>query len=148
MTRFAALVHPTKGVRFSPYAYVRSDSDVVVSRDEVPALFSSRRQYVWGYSDGSGEPLRFTFEDYYGRYVYNADFLNAPRVEYNSPPIRAGNTPSNITKVYPAAMFVEHHFPGFDPKYEGMDWSSLWLVFEQVDAAWFLVGVVHGSWTI
>ena len=30
----------------------------------------------------------------------------------------------------------------------GMDWRSLWLVFEKLGAEWFLVGVVHGSWTI
>jgi hypothetical protein len=29
-----------------------------------------------------------------------------------------------------------------------MDWSSLWLVFQRDGATWYLVGIVHGSWTI
>jgi (p)ppGpp synthase/HD superfamily hydrolase len=43
---------------------------------------------------------------------------------------------------------VEYHFSGFDPKYEGMDWRSLRLVFEEKDNIWHLVGIIHDQWTI
>jgi hypothetical protein len=146
--RFAALVHPTKGVRFSPYAYVRGDADVLIRREQIPGIFASSAKRVWGVADGSGALLDTTFSGYYYRFVYNADFLNAPRVAYDAPPLHSGNTPSNLATVYPRAHRIEYHFAGFDPRYDGMDWSSLWLVFEKAGDLWYLVAVVHGSWTI
>ena len=147
-TRLAALVHPTKGVRFSPYAYVHMDSDVVIKREQIPGIYASAKRRVWGTSDGSGEPIDLTFAQYDKRFVYNADYLSAPRVAYDSLPLHSGNTPSNLDAVYPGAHRIEYNFPGFDPKYGGMDWSSLWLVFERAGNEWYLVGVVHGMWTI
>ena len=38
-------------------------------------------------------------------------------------------------------------FPGFDPQYEGMDWSSLRLVIEKYNSEWRLVDLIHGEWT-
>ena len=43
---------------------------------------------------------------------------------------------------------MEYHFPGIDPKFEGMDWRSLRLVFEQKNCTWYLVGIIHAQWTI
>jgi len=43
---------------------------------------------------------------------------------------------------------VEYHFPGFDKKYEGMDWASLRLVLIEAKDGWKLVGIVHDQWTI
>jgi hypothetical protein len=43
---------------------------------------------------------------------------------------------------------VEYHFSGFDKKFEGMDWASLKLVFENSNNEWYLVGIVHDQWTI
>jgi hypothetical protein len=146
--QLAALTHPTKGVRFSSSAFVRVDSDVVVSRRDVERLFADTTKRVWGHADGTGDPLHSTFADYYRRYVYPVDFAAAPEVRYNQGPARAGNTPSNLRTAYPGAQWAELHFPGFDPKYDGMDWQSLWLVFEPHAGEWFLTGVVHGSWTI
>ena len=97
---------------------------------------------------GSGESIRLTFPRYHARFVYNADFEHAPRTAVDSLPLQHGNTPSNLPEVYPGARWIEFHFPGIDPKYGGVDWSSLWLVFEPVGTRWYLVGIVHGSWTI
>jgi hypothetical protein len=147
-SRLARLVHPSRGVRFSPFAYVRSDSDVVIRPDSVGLLFTDQTRRVWGHSDGTGDPIVLTFTNYYERYVYDVDFAAAPRRAFDAPPIRSGNTPSNLRAAYPTARWIEFHFPGFDDRYGGMDWRSLWLVFEELRGRWFLVGVVHGSWTI
>jgi hypothetical protein len=146
--RLAAMVHPRKGARFSPYSYVHADSDVVIARSAVATLFTDTLARTWGHADGSGEPITLPFAGYYRRFVYDVDFAAAPQRRVNGAPIRAGNLPSNLKEVYPGAQWVEYHFPGFDVQYGGMDWRSLWLVLEQVGADWFLVGVVHGSWTI
>ena len=31
---------------------------------------------------------------------------------------------------------------------DGLDWSSLKLVFQAGDTSWYLIGMVHGQWTI
>jgi hypothetical protein len=144
----SARAHPTKGVRFSPYPYVRADSDVMLSRQQLAGIFGDSSTRRWGYADGSGAPLDWTFNRYYDRYVYDADFSKAPVVRANAGPAKSGNTPNNVAEVYRGAQWVEFHFPSIDPKYEGMDWRSLWLVFERSGDAWKLVGVVHGAWTI
>jgi hypothetical protein len=145
--RLSELVH-SDGVRFSAYPHVRADSDVVLSRGDVETMFSDSTKRHWGYTDGSGAPLDWTFNRYYARYVYDADFSGAPVVRVNEAPAKTGNTPNNVAEAYPGAQWVEFHFPSIDPKYEGMDWRSLWLVFAPSGDALKLVGVVHGAWTI
>jgi hypothetical protein len=148
MTRLAALVHPEKGLRFSPYADVNPQADLIFTRRQLKTLSASKRRYVWGAYDGSGDAIRLTFANYYRHFVYDHDYAKAVRVSYNGEPFGRGTTPNLIRAVYPEAIVVEHHFPGFDEKYGGMDWKSLWLVFEKKDEAWYLVGIVHGEWTI
>ena len=54
----------------------------------------------------------------------------------------------NQFEVYDNPIIVEYYFPGFNPEYEGMDWKSLRLVFEQYEDNWYLVGIIHNQWTI
>lgn len=148
MTRLASLVHPGKGLRFSPYEDVNPRADLVFTRRQLKTLLASKRRYVWGAYDGSGDPIRLTFGAYYRDFVYDHDYAKAVQVNYNGEIIGRGTTPNKIREVYPEAIAVEHHFTGFDPKYDGMDWKSLWLVFEKKNEAWYLVGIVHGEWTV
>jgi hypothetical protein len=148
MRLLATLVHPEDGLRFSPWAYVHADSERVFSRTEVARLWTDTTRYTWGSEDGTGNPIHLSFAQYYARFVFDHDFTQAPQRTYTSAPIRHGNTPSNLADVYPDAAWVEFHFPGFEARYEGMDWASLWLVFRRHREEWLLVGIVHGSWTI
>lgn len=147
MARLAAFVHPAKGVRFSPYGYVDTASDLRFTAAEVARLRNDDRARLWGSFDGSGDPMQLTFADYHRRFVYDFDFLRAPKVAVDSAPMGTGNSLDNRRQVYPMASIVEYHSPGVDPQHGEMDWRSLWLVLERVGNEWFLVGVVHGSWT-
>ncbi|NNU88569.1 hypothetical protein ETC04_15865 [Geobacillus sp. MR] len=146
MDRLAMYVHPDKGVRFSPYGHVDIANDVVFAKDELPSLMESNRIYRFGTFDGSGEPIMMTFSDYFQKFVYDVDFAN-PHMIGNNIVIGKGNTLENIHEVYPDGVFVEFHFTGFDEQYDGMDWKSLRLVFEQDGGSWRLVGIVHDQWT-
>jgi hypothetical protein len=147
----AQAVHPGKGVRFSPYTYVRVDegqeADRVFSAEELAGLAVDETVYHWGVFDGSGEPIDKTFADYYSRFVYDADFYWAYAVGFNEI-VGRGNTINNVAEAYPQAKFVEFHLPGSDPRFAGMDWRSLRLVLEQEGDTWYLVGIVHDEWTI
>lgn len=149
----ASLVHPDKGVRFSPYTYVRAEpeppegEDLVFGADHIRDFFADQMIYTWGRFDGTGEPIEFTFREYYDRFIYDADFARPHAVGFNET-IGMGNTINNIAEVYPQALTIEYHFEGFDPQFAGLDWRSLRLVLEEKEGAWYLVGIVHDEWTI
>jgi len=145
--RLSELVDSDRGVRFSPYSNVDVKNNLVFSPAMIANFFTDKKVYNWGSFDGSGAPINLTPSDYYNRFIYNVDFVTAPQVSYNRI-LGEGNIINNQLEVYPNAIIVEYYFPGFDPQYEGMDWTSLRLVFETKAGVWYLVGVVHGQWTI
>lgn len=149
MVAFSEFVHPQKGVRFSPYAYVDFDKDIVFSREKVRTILEIKEKYLWGLYDGTGEPIKLTPYEYFKSFVYDEDYLFAEEVGYNRT-IGKGNSGGNITNVYKNTIFVEYHFSGFNPDFEGKDWRSLRLVFEfeKDQKEWYLIGIIHDSWTI
>lgn len=147
MALLADHVHPSKGVRFTPYQYIDIQHNLVFTAQEISNLMNDDEIKGWGEYDGSGEPIDLTFSNYYDRFIYDKDFINA-HIIGNNTAIGQGNTINNIEEAYPDEYFVEFHFTGFDAQYEGIDWESLTLVFEESDGIYYLVGVVHGQWTI
>jgi hypothetical protein len=79
LERLAGFVHPTIGLRFLPYGFIHDDSQVFPP-GTLPGLFDSEAVYLWGFYDGSGEPIELTFSAYYEEFVYSADFANAESV--------------------------------------------------------------------
>lgn len=147
MEELASYVHPTKGVRFTAYDYIDTEWDQIFLPEDLPVLEADNQEYRWGYYDGIGDPIDLTFNEYYDEFIYDEDFAN-PEIIGNNISIGRGNTINNIEEVYPDAHFIEFHFSGFDPEFAGIDWKSLKLVFEEENGTWYLVGVVHGQWTI
>ncbi|MGM0835319.1 MAG: hypothetical protein ACQEV7_04115 [Bacillota bacterium] len=147
---FAALkdlIHPTKGVRFTPYGYIDLGKNLVFSAKEVGELQKNQQIYLWGEYDGTGDPIELSFDEYYKKFVYDADYLQAEEISINKR-LGQGNSIDNSMEVYPDATVVEFHFPGFEDKYEGMDWKSLRVVIEKLDNKWYVVGIIHDQWTI
>ncbi|MDP5273526.1 hypothetical protein [Chengkuizengella axinellae] len=147
MAQLSSYVHPNNGVRISPYPFVNVNSDLVFSANQISTFMTDNNVYTWGSYDGSGEPIQLTPSDYYNAFIYSADFANPEQISYNQI-LGAGNMIQNKVSVYPNANIVEFYFSGFDPQYNGMDWQSLSLVFEEYDGDWYLVGMIKGAWTI
>lgn len=147
MEKLKLYIHPEKGVRFSPYQYVDLEEDVSLKRDEITDAYKDSKTYIWGDYDGKGDPIELSFKDYYQEFVYDQDFLN-PHMIGNNLSIGQGNMIDNVDTAYPNGNFVEFHFTGFDPQYDGIDWKSLKLVFEDYNGDWKLVGIIHDQWTI
>lgn len=139
--------HPVKGVRFTPYTNVSLEQDIVFSREEIKDFFNNRNVYIWGYYDGIGDEISLTPSQYYEKFIYTENFVNAEDVGYNEV-LSSGNMIENQFEIYDNAIVVEYYFPGFNPDYAGMDWESLRLVFEQYENDWKLVGIIHNQWTI
>ncbi|RIX50783.1 hypothetical protein D3P08_18970 [Paenibacillus nanensis] len=141
-----AYVHPENGLRFSPYAHIDSESAVHFGPGKLPEL-NDDTVYTWGAYDGSGEPIKLTFGQYYDRFVYDHDYANPQETGWDTI-LGSGNTTPNMKEIYPDSYVVDYHFKGFDEKNEGMDWASLILVLQEHEGGWYVSAIAHSGWTI
>ena len=146
LQQFASFIHPVEGIRFSPYAYIDTSHDQRLNQKEFVELIPSLQKLDWGFYDGSGDSIKLTIKNYFRRFVYDADFLNAEKISVNRFS-SAGNSLNNIIVVYPNCDFTEFYFPGFDTKFNGMDWKSIRLVFKDYNNKPYLIAIVHDQWT-
>ena len=142
-TAVASLVHPDRGVTFTPYSTVDFDSDLTFTSEQVRKLAQDSQVYTWGVQDGVGTPISLTPAQYFEQFVFDADYTKASLIGIDQIML-SGNSLENLIEAYPGCRFVDFSIPGQD----GIDWSSLKLVFQAGDTSWYLVGIVHGQWTI
>jgi hypothetical protein len=146
-TRLADFFHPTAGVRFTPYGYIDTTQDIKFTKDQFLTQLKNKSKQHWGSYDGSGDPIKLNVEEYLKKFVYDVKFLKPEQLSVNKT-LGQGNSLDNLSVIYPDASYTESYFSGFDKKYGGMDWRSLKLVFKQHGGQIYLVGVIHGQWTI
>jgi len=142
----ATIAHPSRGVRFSPYAYLQG-TNITLSAAQLRTGYTDRTKRIWGITDGRGDPIIMTFADYTGSYIYARDFAASSQTAYNKT-IGAGNTIDNTAAVYPDAILFEAYDPGPDPALKDVQWQCVRLLFERSGTRWYLVSIVHGEWTI
>ena len=135
-------VHPEKGVTFSPSATVDVSSNQVFSAGQVADAGTSKSTYVWGTTSDAASPISLTINDYFTAYVWDQDYLSDLRLSVNSVQ-SSGNALENTADAYPDGQFVEFYCPGSGQS----GWTALKLVFEWYNGDWYLVGVVHSSWS-
>ncbi len=136
-----------KGVVFSPYATLSPKKQMRFTADEFLAAVKSNKEFKWGQYDGTGEEIKLSVAAYLKKFVTKANFSEAEAISFDAV-MKRGNSINNIFDVYPNAHYVEFHFSGLDPKYEGMDWTSLRLVFERIGEEYYLIAVVQDQWTV
>lgn len=143
----AGFVHPERGVAFTPYSTVNAETDQSFTAAQIRDLSRDSTTYIWGFVDGRGSLIELTMQDYFTRYVWDADYTQAPQIGIDRL-MMSGNALENLPEAYPGCRFVDFCFPGRDPSSQGLDWCSLRLVFAPGETSWYLVGIVHGEWTI
>ena len=144
--QLTSIIHPESCLRFSPYQYLNNDNRIICP-SEFDSFTSSTVPISWGHFDGTGKPIDLTFIEYHQQFVYDQDFLK-PNVVGLNIEVSVGNSINNIQEIYPGGIMIEYHFPGIDPRYGGMDWRSLRLVFIPENDQWYLTAIIHGEWTI
>ncbi|NLM60486.1 MAG: hypothetical protein GX193_00215 [Clostridiales bacterium] len=142
----AGWIHPELGVLFTPYSTVEPDVNLHFSAEVVKGFETSEDTYVWGTVDGVGSPITMTPSAYFDRYVYDAEYAEAPVIGINTV-VRTGNSLENVKDVFPDAEFVEFHFPGSE-EHSYIDWKSLKLVFSDTERGRKLIAIIHSEWTI
>lgn len=141
------LVHPQRGVTFTPYSTVDPENDLCFLPDALKKAFSDRSTYLWGFTDGKGDHINLTVSEYISRYVYNEDYRNAPVVSIDQI-VASGNAMENVQEVFSDCRFVEYYFPGVKPELENFDWCALKVVMAPYAEQWYLVGLIHSEWTV
>lgn len=145
---FATFIHPVKGIRFSPNAYLDPVANQTLTAEQFADLTSKnwRQQLIWE-TDMEGTPIRLTVGKYFSKYLNDVDFSHAPQVAFNK--ILRSEIDRNVMKeVYGKYSFVDNHFPGFEKKYGEMDWLSLRLVFDTFNNKYYLIGIIRDQWEI
>jgi hypothetical protein len=146
------------GLFFSPYYSFSESQGRRFTKEEVRTFFIDTKKNLWGYQDGSGQEILLTNNEYFNQYIYSSDFISTGKESLNHS-LANGNTPSLdevINNVYKSQIlngneifYIEYYISGFDPKYEGMDWQSLALIFvNKGNNQWKIVGIMHSQWTI
>ncbi|WNS44290.1 hypothetical protein [Paenibacillus sp. MMS20-IR301] len=148
MKTLGTLVHPVKGVRFSPDATILPTADLIFKGEQLAPLIQKDTVFEWGAYDGTGFPMKLTLKEYLNQFVYDRDYANAEKIAYNQF-IASSSSTNNLREVYPDAIFSEYYFSGSESNdITGMLFSSLRLIFEFYKDEWYLVGISHVHWTI
>lgn len=139
-------IHPTRGVRFSMYAYVRPESNKIFSREQYAQyLQQSKIRFTWGEKDGTGDLLIEPLPTYLNTWV-NAKKFNNASVSINNL-TNNGNSINNLRQIYQYADVVEFYTAGSE-EYAGMDWRVLRLVFDEYQGKRYLVAIINDQWTV
>lgn len=142
----AGFIHPEQGLLFSPFKYIDS-SCLVIKANEFESLANSNKKLNWhsSWMEEDADSL-LTVKDYFKRFVYDVDFIKAPERTFNESH-NAGTEINNTFEIFKGSDFVEFFFPGFEKKYDGLDFRGLQLVFKAYNGKPYLVGIVHDEWT-
>lgn len=147
ISNLIVLLHPTKGVLFSPYAYIDEQINPTLSREQIGKYYGDSTVINFGVYDGSGDLIRMDLKSFLDVFISKYNFTKAPKVsinQYNG----TGNSPSNILEKFPDSEFVEYYYDGFNKVYEGMDWQALRIVWEKDDDSWYIIAIIKDCWTI
>jgi hypothetical protein len=121
----------------------------LIAKNDVSDIGTDTQTYLWGYTDGQGAPINLNRGQFLTTYIYKGDidYTKAPNVVVNKI-LGTGNSINSINTDTSGRMFIAFHFPGFDPQYEGMDWTTLYLIFDSEGGEYRLRGIAKDNWTI
>jgi hypothetical protein len=148
LERLAEYIHPKLGLRFSPFAYVDLKKDLVFSSAELTKNFRTHHEFIWGYDDSNGLPIRLNIADYYKMYVYDRPYADTNEISYTQA-ISSEFTTSNCFEAYPHAIIVEYRVSELNSKESSnTNWQSIRLAFEKEGNRWYLAGIIHDQWML
>lgn len=143
--KFASYIHPTKGIRFSMYAYVDLKGDKHFSKEDFIKYSPTNIKFTWGQQDGTGDLLVKSMRNYLTEWVHAESYTNA---EFHLNSFKGtGNSLNNLQEKYPGLDFIENYKAGTG-EIADFNWSSLRFVFEELYGTYYLVAVINDTWTI
>ncbi len=145
--KFSDFIHPIFGIRFSPYSYVNTESDMKFTREKFVEELKTQNKFIWGTYDGGDESIFLTLTKYL-KSIADGDYLNAEKTSVNKVIGGEGSNNNNIEEIYPKCDFSESYYSGLDKELVYTDWHSLRIVFKKYEKRYYVVGIVEDQWTI
>ncbi len=103
----AKFVHPTQGVRFSPYVHA-DEGERIIRRAQMPHLAHHPRRWNWGSYDGEGGDMMLTWNEFRRKILVPRPYLpianTGAREDFNRLS-QNGNVPNNLLDVYHIHLF-------------------------------------------
>ncbi|VAW71351.1 hypothetical protein MNBD_GAMMA12-1312 [hydrothermal vent metagenome] len=128
----AALVHPDKGIRFSPSLKIDLKKHQVIKANKLHNEYYSPFKKTWGTNTKKGTQIKMTFADYAEQYIHRDNYWDTTSVKFNQFSHAAKN-PTNLESTYPHSIIVE---------YRGKtSASNLYLIFEESEFEWRIVAI-------
>lgn len=123
----------------------RISEGVVFSATSLLSSFENDTIINWGAHPSSGEEMKSTLRELLHQYFQNVNYVNADSVLLNNCRTR-GNQQCKFK--LNTEICVEYFVNGKDPKFDGMDWNSTYLIFSSDTANPKLRAILHGQWSI
>ena len=128
-----------------PYIYWSKNN---IPKNEIANINHDTKTYIWGYTDGKGDPVDLSRADFIKSLLASpVSFRKAKQIVVNKK-LGGGNTQFTLDKDAKGMTYVAFHFSGFNAKYEGMDWLTLYIVLDKIDGEYKLRAIAKDSWTI
>lgn len=132
------------GLRISIDSYLDDTEDVQLTAQDL--ISPSTKDVLWGYADGSGDPVERTIIEHLTE-IAGSTAITSTEIIALDTQIGSGNTINNIADVYPEARIVEYYFSGTD-YYGGLDWNSMYFVYDASGEQPVLIALVQAAWSI
>lgn len=124
------------------------EANIVLKKD-ISKIPTDSKTRIWGYTDGKGDPIDLTTKDFLAKFIVTHDYRLAPEIAINK---ELGGGTNSISQIMKDAgenrTVVAYYFKGFDQKYGGMDWTTMYLVFDKEGNEYKLRAIAKDNWTI
>lgn len=137
------LVHPDRGLRLRVSWW--NEEVIIRGNDDVRRLFRDDERHNWGVSDGSGEPIRGTFNDVMLP-LLERDLLAAAQWRCDEGLFGPTAGLTNLPEGYEAVRFYSAHRPA--PAEQELDWGTWLIGIERWEGQYYLSYLVHYRWEI
>lgn len=117
------------------------------SKKEILNIGINNKNYVFGNTHDSGEPIIDTIQSFFDKWIYNHDYIQAPEVFINE--VREDGSSIKTLKEDVGSMnFILYHFPSSNIELATPDWTSMYLVFKKENNQYKLRAIVKDNFTI
>ncbi|NUP12872.1 MAG: hypothetical protein HOW73_43085, partial [Polyangiaceae bacterium] len=147
----AALAHPERGIRFTPFGIVDSKRDVVLHTAELKRAFSDPTVRTWGHMGESDQRIRMTFSQYRDRFLYDRDYAKLRAAQPDTTDTFEGRIwnvaaiRDALREAYADGTGSEYRSP--PPKGDDLDWRVLRVICAPHDGNHYVVGIISNEWT-
>ncbi|MBK9448517.1 MAG: hypothetical protein IPN95_03715 [Bacteroidetes bacterium] len=145
--KIADYIHPTAGIRFSPYAYVDTAEHKHFTADafRVQATTDAKKKVLWGTYDPIGDDIKVTVEAYFKEFGYDKNYLGEGQFGFNET-MGGGTVINNTEEIYPGLPRVETYWAPKDEEKAPYEWGTIRLVFKEHEGKFYLVAWIHDAW--